>query len=115
MMYDTALRSPKLYAHLMTRWTQEILAWSGTTPVLLGLPAYEDQGVRYHHPDVENLPTGLRGIHGGLASTGLVPNYQGIALYSEWVMDESEWRHLRDHFLKPRDTGAPGARPQAPP
>jgi hypothetical protein len=101
MMYDTALRSRKLYTWLMSEWTREILDWSGNTPVLLGLPAYDDAGTGYHHPDVENLPTGLSGIHARLNATGLVPNYQGVALYSDWELDESEWRHFQDHFLKP--------------
>ncbi|MDY7227875.1 glycoside hydrolase family 18 protein [Hyalangium rubrum] len=101
MMYDTALRVPKVYQWLMTEWTQEVLAWSGGTPVLLGLPAYEDTGVGYHHPHVENVPTGLRGIHAGLSARSLPANYQGVALYSDWVMDDAEWRHLREHFLKP--------------
>ncbi|HEX8700144.1 MAG TPA: hypothetical protein VF815_14965 [Myxococcaceae bacterium] len=101
MMYDTALRRKKVYTWLMAEWTQEILAASGTTPVLLGLPAYEDEGVGYHHPEVENLRGGLPGIHAGLASGGVPANYQGVALYSDWVMDDGEWRHFREHFLKP--------------
>jgi hypothetical protein len=101
MMYDTALRRPKVYSWLMDEWTQEILAWSGSTPVLLGLPAYDDAGVGYHHADVENLPTGLSGIHAGLRARSPAPNYQGVALYSDWELDEGEWRHFREHFLKP--------------
>ncbi len=106
MMYDTSLRLKKVYAWLMAEWTQEILAASGTTPVLLGLPAYEDTGVGYHHPEVENLPGGLQGIHAGLVSGGLPANYQGVALYSDWVMDEAEWRYFREHFLKPSPSRA---------
>ena len=101
MMYDTALREPRLYQWLMAEWTREVLAWSGETPVLLGLPAYGDADSGYHHPDVENLAEGLRGVHAGLEKTGLGRNYQGIALYSEWELDEAEWRYFREHFLLP--------------
>ncbi len=38
MMYDTAIRLPKSYQHLMSKWTLEILDWSGSTQVLLGVP-----------------------------------------------------------------------------
>jgi hypothetical protein len=100
MMYDTSLRSRKVYAWLMAQWTREILVWSAGKPVLLGLPAYDDPGVGYHHPDVENLPTGLEGIHAGLDQAQLAANYQGVALYSEWELDDSEWRHFRDNYLK---------------
>jgi hypothetical protein len=85
----------------MAEWTREVLAWSGTTPVLLGLPAYDDAGVGYHRPEVENLPTGLAGIHAGLSASSPAANYQGVALYSDWELDDGEWRHFREHFLKP--------------
>lgn len=54
-----------------------------------------------HHPEVENIRGGLPGIHAGLISGGVPPNYQGVALYSDWVMDDAEWRYFREHFLKP--------------
>ncbi|HUW56091.1 MAG TPA: glycoside hydrolase family 18 protein [Planctomycetota bacterium] len=101
MMYDTSLEKEKLYRNLMVSWTREVLDWSNGTKVLLGLPAYDDQGVRYHNPQVENLSNGLLGIHGGLLGCRPLPtNYQGVAIYSEWEMDPQEWRHLRKHFLK---------------
>ena len=90
-----------LYHALLATWTREVLTWSGGKAILLGLPAYEDQGVGYHHPHVENLQNGLRGIHAGLASFKKLPaHYQGIALYAEWVMDPREWKFLREKFLK---------------
>jgi hypothetical protein len=100
MMYDTSLRAPKLYRWLMAEWTREILAWSAGTPVLLGLATYDDAGVGYHDPEVENLAEGLRGIHAGLEASSPGQAYQGVALYSEWEMDEAEWQYLREHFLK---------------
>jgi hypothetical protein len=102
MMYDTSLRLEKPYRHLMASWTNEALDWSAPSQVLLGLPAYDDAGSGYHHPDVENLRSGLSGIHAGLARRDPLPaNYQGIAIYSEWEMDESEWNVLRDGFVQP--------------
>jgi hypothetical protein len=101
MMYDTALRERRLYQWLMAEWTREVLTWAGDTPVLLGLPAYGDAGVGYHDPEVENLAEGLRGVHAGLEKTGVGKNYQGVALYSEWELDEAEWRYFREHFLLP--------------
>ncbi|MBN1514454.1 MAG: glycoside hydrolase family 18 protein [Phycisphaerae bacterium] len=100
MMYDTSLRWAKPYRRLIAQWTTEVLIWSAGTPVLLGLPAYDDTGVGYHHPAVENLEHALAGVHAGLCSLDALPShYQGIALYSEWEMDDDEWRHLREHFL----------------
>jgi hypothetical protein len=105
MMYDTALRQDKLYQSLMASWTRDELDWAGQVArppsVLLGLPAYDDEGVGYHHPDVENLRSGLLGIHAGLSSYPSLPDhYQGVAVYSEWEMDDSEWQFLSQHFLK---------------
>ena len=101
MMYDTALSSGKLYQSLMADWTREVLQWSGDTKVLLGLPAYDDAGVGYHDPRVENLRNAFRGIHAGLSTFGQAPaNYQGVALYSGWEMDASEWRLYRERFRR---------------
>lgn len=100
MMYDTALVAPQPYRGLMARWTGQVLAWSGDAEVLLGVPAYEDAGVGYHHPEVENVREALLGIHQGLDGLGrLPPRYAGVAIYSEWTMDEGEWRDLRERFL----------------
>ena len=99
MMYDTALQKPRLYQHLIAGWTDEVLDWSGDTPVLLGVPTYDDPGVDYHNPKVENLPNALLGIHRGLAHKPLPGNYQGIAIYCEWETDTNEWQYLEGHFL----------------
>lgn len=100
MMYDTSLRRPKLYRALMAQWTKQVLEWSGSADVLLGLPAYDDADTDYHDPDTENLHHGLAGVHAGLLQYDPLPgNYQGIAIYSEWEMRADEWEYLRQHFL----------------
>jgi hypothetical protein len=101
MMYDTALRSGRLYQGLMADWTEEVLSWSEGKPVLLGIPTYFDAGVGYHVPEVENLANALPGIHRGLTRHQGPTNYQGVAIYCEWETDPEEWRFLREHFLKP--------------
>lgn len=99
MMYDSGIKLPKSYERLMRDWTVEVLTWAGGTEVLLGVPAYEDAGVGYHSPRVENLRTSLRGIHAGLATFKPLPAcYRGISIYSEWEMDETEWRQLSAEF-----------------
>ncbi len=103
MMYDTALQASKPYVWLMGRWTQQVLAWSHPREVLLGLPAYDDAGSGYHVPEVESLANGLAGIHRGLGHWESLPtNYRGVALYSEWELDDSEWALLRERFLRDR-------------
>lgn len=99
MMYDTALPLQKLYRSLMASWTGRILSWSPKTDVLLGVPAYDDHGVDYHDPEVENIENGLSGIHAGLAEH-LPENYKGIAVYSEWEMDGEEWKYLKKGYCK---------------
>lgn len=100
MLYDTALRNDGPYIRLLSRWIQESLDWGGDTMVLLGLPAYDDSGVGYHIPEVENLENGLRGAFAGLSEHERIPqNYQGVALYSEWEMDDQEWSLMRQRFV----------------
>jgi len=101
MMYDTGIRYQKLYQHLMASWTQEVIDWSGKTDVLLGVPAYDDEGVKYHFPHVENLKNSLLGIHAGLERYASLPkNYKGVSIYSEWEMEQEEWNHLKAHYLR---------------
>ena len=104
MMYDAAQRIPKTYQRLMADWTQEVLAWSDGTPVLLGVSTYEDADVGYHDPKVENLTNALLGIHRGLASQSLPANYQGVAIYCEWETSEAERHYFREHFVKEGDS-----------
>ena len=102
MMYDTGVPSGKLYQQLLKSWTHEILDWSGGTPVLLGVPTYDDAGVGYHLPSAENLPNALLGIHAGLSRYRTLPDhYQGVAIYCEWETDEAEWQYWHEHFLSP--------------
>jgi hypothetical protein len=35
-----------------------------------------------------------------LSKAALPENYQGVVLYSDWEMDENEWRLFRDEFVK---------------
>ncbi|MFH1929403.1 MAG: glycosyl hydrolase family 18 protein [Chloroflexota bacterium] len=102
MMYDTGIRLPKLYQSLMASWTRKVLDWPANTQVLLGVPVYDDEGVGYHFPRVENLRGALLGIHAGLNRYDELPsNYQGVAIYCEWEMDDDEWDYLSRHFNKP--------------
>ncbi len=98
MMYDTALRWPKVYQRLMADWTEEILQWSEGKPVLLGVPTYSDAHTEYHRPEVENLANALAGIHAGLERRPIPANYHGLAVYCEWETDASEWDFWRAHF-----------------
>jgi len=101
MMYDTALTDRKFYTALMADWTEEILlATRGAgAEILLGVPAYDDAGSGYHHPEVEALRPALRGIQAGLARRELPPEYGGLAIYCEWEMEPSEWRIWDGEFL----------------
>lgn len=99
MLYDTGLFVRQPYRGLVAAWTREVLSWSEGASVLLGLPAYDDRGVGYHDPDVENLEQSLAGVHAGLSSLGSLPEvYRGIAAYSEWAMTDRDWQTWRERF-----------------
>ncbi len=97
MLYDTSLKWQKPYRKLVADWSAEVLAWSEGKEVLLGLPAYDDAGTGYHDPKVENLENGLRGVHAALED-GKPGNYAGIAVYSEWEMEEGDWKVMEEEF-----------------
>ena len=96
MMYDTAIPLEKFYVELMTDWTRQLVGAVRQTDceLLLGIPAYEDAGVGYHHPRAENISSALRGI----SAAGRNERIGGIAIYCEWEMDDAKWREWRRHF-----------------
>ena len=89
MMYDTAIPLEKFYIKLMTDWTNQLTAAtrSSDCELLLGIPAYDDAEVGYHHPRVENINSALQGI----SASSRKNEANGIAIYCEWEMDENEW------------------------
>ena len=93
MMYDTSILLEKFYIKLMRDWANQLLstARSASCELLLGIPAYEDAGVGYHHPDVENISSALRGI----SASESKKHIKGIAVYCEWEMDDSKWKLWR--------------------
>ncbi len=107
MMYNSSIRSARLYRLLMRVWAVQALDWSGRTEVLLGVPAYDEPGVAYHDADTENLDNALSGIHAGLETYRVLPdNYAGVAIYSEWEMDTGEWATFRREFRRRRNVGS---------
>ena len=96
MMYDTAISLEKFYTILMTDWTRQLVGAVRPTgcELLLGIPAYEDAGVGYHHPRVENISSALRGI----SASDQLDRVGGIAIYCEWEMDDAKWQRWRKHF-----------------
>ena len=93
MMYDTAIPLEKFYIALVKRWTRELSETLHSTDceLILGIPAYEDANVGYHHPKVENLSSALKGI--AAAKPG--DRISGFAIYCEWDMNESKWEEWR--------------------
>ena len=99
MLYDTSIRVPKAYVSLVRRWTREVLLWGHTREVVLGVPAYEDEGVGYHDPRVENIENALAGVNAGLADLGESRGgFTGIAVYADWTTSDEEWAAFRRQF-----------------
>jgi hypothetical protein len=100
MMYDAGQKIPKTYQRLMADWTVEVLDWSEGKPLLLGVPTYDDTGVGYHDPKVENLSNALLGVHRGLSRRWPRTNYQGVAIYCDWETSDAEWAYFSERFLR---------------
>ena len=93
MMYDTAIPLEKFYTKLMVDWTNQLAdaVRTGKCELLLGIPAYEDAGVGYHYPRVENITSALQGI----SAADHRKEAKGIAIYCEWEMDDAKWQNWR--------------------
>ena len=96
MMYDTAIPLEKFYTDLMVSWTRSVAGSMSmkNCELILGIPAYEDAGVGYHHPRVENICSALRGISAAERNERI----GGIAIYCEWEMNDAKWREWRRWF-----------------
>ena len=93
MMYDTAIPLEKFYIALVKRWTRELSETAHPTDceLILGIPAYEDADVGYHHPKVENISSAMKGISAAKPDDRI----RGIAIYCEWEMNDIKWKKWR--------------------
>lgn len=99
MMYDTALKYKKPYTHLLISWTKEIINNSNDKNILFGIPAYDDKGVGYHDPDIENVSTSIPGIIAGINSANSKRNF-GLSIYSEWELDDEKIKNISEFIPK---------------
>lgn len=96
MTYDTRFRDPSLY-----KWwvEQQTIALSQIVPdgleLFIGIPAYEEgAGI---DPNAENVGTGLRGFNRGVRNIRSdIDKITGVAIYSYWEMDNSEWALIEE-------------------
>lgn len=114
MAYDTALKDPAQYIELMATWTRDLMQTlpapsAGGCEWTMGVPVYEDQGVAYHQPAVENIRHALRGILKGLQQAPPATHFRGISLYASWTADREEWA-LYDELWRGVDA-VPGVLP----
>ena len=95
MMYDTAIPYRKFYINLYKQWIDNLskTLYKTNTEILLGVPAYEDAGVGYHHPEVENISAALSAI----SASPFQKNISGIAIYCEWEMTDSKWQIWQEY------------------
>ena len=99
MMYDTAIRYEKFYIALMTKWAKEILLslQGSSCKVFFAIPAYDDAGVLYHDPEVENISSALQGCFRALSDEKVpLENLNGFAIYCQWEMTETKWRQANN-------------------
>lgn len=100
MAYDTGINRDWLYSWLVKEQTIWVTALLDNTQIFIGLPAYEDVKEGFN-PEVENLENGLRGLVKGLNNLrSREKNFAGVAIYSYWEMDLSEWATYEDLWLK---------------
>ena len=103
MMYDTSIRTTKIYQHVIAAWTRQVIYWTHNTKneILLGVPAYDDASASYHNPKIENIANSIRAINTSLQDDKLpLTYYAGIALYCEWEMTPEKWDTYKREFQK---------------
>ncbi len=106
MMYDTALPKDWLYGTLVALETRILIkSLPKDLTLFVGVPTYEDDN-RGHHPEAENISSGIRGIQKGLSWVQSSASL-GISIYAEWVTDENEWSIYQREWLGLQNESAP--------
>ncbi len=104
MAYDSGLNYINPYVAFVRHQTGLLADWGCSVPgheVLVGLPAYEDVPL-YSNPKVENLKTASLGVRSALEVSSTASRcVVGVAIYSNWVTDDSEWRDFRRYWMHP--------------
>jgi hypothetical protein len=93
MPYDSALPLPSIYRLWTSFETIQVSrALAGTNvSVFIGVPTSEEE-TRTHHPNVENMLSGLEGVVDGLNDADAQPAaITGVAIYPEWETDANDW------------------------
>ena len=107
MAYDSGLDFVTPYIAFVRHQSGLLVDWGCSVPgheILIGLPAYEDVPL-YSNPRVENLRTASLGVRSAIeASPGRAACLVGVAIYSNWVTDEDEWRDFRRFWMNPGTT-----------
>jgi hypothetical protein len=93
MTYDSSTPHPIFYRLWMREQVKGISKSLKDSDVelLIGVSISREHSTS-HHPDVENLRSGLAGICAGLASTQAKHTVQGIAIYAAWEAEATDWQ-----------------------
>lgn len=102
MTYATGFKHEWLYKWLVKEQTIWVTNLIDTRRVFIGIPAYERSE---HDPDfdekIENIDGGLRGIISGLNNfRSNEENFEGVAIYPYWEIDDEEWKTYDELWLK---------------
>ena len=104
MAYDTNLSFRKGYVAFVRHQTNLLADWACSVPgheALIGIPAHEDVPT-YGDPEIENIHTAVLGVRSALESRSEDSDcVSGIAVYANWVTDESEWDQYRLYWMNP--------------
>ncbi len=98
MGYDTGFQDIDTYQWFLE---QELIFLTKAAPgkAILGLPTYEDSRLNFNS-EVENIENGLGAVLHGLSNVRVNPdNLVGLALYSLWTTDSSEWDTWQEMWL----------------
>lgn len=98
MVYDTASPWPYVYTQFVKFQTSHILNTVSSAEVLIGVPTYK-RATWSHHPDAENIESGLQGVIAGLNSSNKIDNFAGVAIYPLWETSDADWETFRRLWL----------------
>ncbi|MFJ6213567.1 hypothetical protein ACIQGZ_09575 [Streptomyces sp. NPDC092296] len=99
MSYDTGMPLPSLYGGYVAQQTALALeATPERVDLLVGLPAYHDNGVN-HRASAETVAAAVRGVRLGLGRTDPGRQRFGVALYVDFAATPGDWAAYRTGWV----------------
>ena len=103
MVYDLGFESDWFYRWIVreqTIRTSRLFDKNLGKEIFIAIPSYNEEKENFN-PKIENVENGMKGLINGLNNSRMrLENFAGVAIYSYWETDQSEWDTYYNLWIK---------------